>query len=105
MQPKASGEHLAADAIDVLMKKIGLSEPHWLETLSNDWVQIVGEGVGRHARPGRVDGTILYVFVDSSVWLNELKRYGHKEMLAAIQKRFGHSRINSIRLQLDPDGH
>jgi len=71
------------------MKKLGLEGDHWLDVLQAEWTKIVGEGVAKHTCPGRFDKKKLTVFVDSSTWLNELSRYGQKEMLANIQKRFG----------------
>jgi predicted nucleic acid-binding Zn ribbon protein len=93
-----------SDGVSTLMKQMGLDEQHWVETLSKEWQEIVGKGVGKHTRPGRIAGCTLYVFVDSSVWLNELKRYGQKEMLANLQDRFGANRIRSLSIQIDPDG-
>jgi len=92
-----------SDGIESLLKGMGLKENLWIEELSRDWEHIVGKGVGKHTKPGRVVGSMLYVFVDSSVWLNELKRFGQKEMLSNLQKRFGAKRIKSITLQLNPD--
>ena len=99
---RKEGESLD-NGIMSLMKKIGLDEENWIQTLSQDWVNIVGKSVGMHTRPGRISGSQLYVFVDSSVWLNELKRYGKNQMLNNIQSRFGEKRIRNISLQLDPE--
>jgi len=92
------------EMIPRLMKKIGLEDEQWLETLSMEWARLVGEAVARHTRPGRFKKRELTVFVDSSVWLNELSRYGRKEMLAKLRERFGKGKITSISLKLDPEG-
>jgi len=92
-----------AEAIPKLMAKLGLEESHWVGVLSEEWVSIVGETVGCHTRPGRIDGRHLIVFVDSSTWLGELARYGRKEMLSNLQNRFGLERIRSLSLKIDPD--
>ncbi|MBT3194294.1 MAG: DUF721 domain-containing protein [Verrucomicrobia bacterium] len=103
-QPPTQSEGDAiGKALPRLMKGLGLDSEHWVETLSDEWVAIVGAAVGKHTRPGRLDGCQLSVFVDSSVWLNELKRYGLKQMLQNLQARFGASRIRNLRLQLDPE--
>lgn len=91
------------DVLPGLMKRLGLDEAHWVETLSEEWGAIVGKSVGVHTRPGRIEGRRLTVFVDSSPWLNELKRYGRRQMLQNLQSHFGVRRIRDIRLQLDPD--
>lgn len=102
-QPPKSDDHAIADALPELMRRVGLDSAHWVDTLTEEWEKIVGAAVGAHTRPGRLDGNRLTVFVDSSVWLNELKRYGAKQMLSNLQARFGASRIRNIRLQVDPD--
>ena len=87
-----------------LLRELGLEDRLWEHTLETDWEDIVGANVAKHARPGRIQRGVLYVFVRHSMWLAELSRFGQKEMLARIQERFGSNRIKSIRLQLDPDG-
>ncbi len=101
--PRCNEGDAVGDSIMSLMKKIGLDEQNWIETLSQDWENIVGKSVGMHTRPGRISGAQLYVFVDSAVWLNELKRYGKNQMLNNLQSRFGEKRIRNISLQPDPE--
>ena len=63
----------------------------------------MGEQVAKHSRPGRMNRGVLYVYVTSAPWLAELNRMGLKPMLENVQRRFGESRVKSIRLQPDPD--
>jgi predicted nucleic acid-binding Zn ribbon protein len=86
-----------------VMKKFGLEDRFWEQSLLREWEAIVGPQVARHTRPGRVQGAVLHVYVSHSTWLNELMRYGMKEMLANIQAKFGTQRIRSVRLALDPE--
>ncbi len=102
-EPRDNDGKAVGASVMSLMKKIGLDEQSWVATLSQEWDEIVGKGVGLHTRPGRISGSQLYVFVDSSVWLNELKRYGRNQLLANLQSRFGEKRIRNISFQLDPD--
>jgi len=92
-----------ADTMNDVMKKLGLEDTHWLFVLEEEWAKIVGEAVAKHARPGRMEKKRLTVFVDSSVWLNELLRYGRKQILENLHKRFGRDKIVSVSLVLDPD--
>lgn len=86
-----------------VMKRFGLQERQWLQELESEWAQLVGPDVARHTRPGRLDKGWLTVFVDSSVWLNELVRYGKQALLAKLQGRFGGDKIRHLALRLDPD--
>lgn len=92
------------EALPAVMKRLGLAEPHWLNVLEEEWPRLVGQAVARHTRPGRYERQAVTVFVDGSVWLSELSRYGRREMLANLQKRFGADRIRGVNLCLDPDG-
>jgi len=86
------------------MKKIGLENHHWLLVLEEKWVTLVGAEVAKHTRPGRFERGNLVIFVDSSVWLSELSRYGRSKILSNLQEHFGLDRMKSVTLQLDPDG-
>jgi len=87
-----------------VMKRLGLESQQWLASLAAEWSAVVGDAVARHTRPGRYEGHALIVFVDSSVWLNELKRYGQEKILANVQRRAGAGRVRTLSLQPDPDG-
>ena len=83
-----------------LTRKLGLEGQVWLQQLQTDWTRVVGAAVAKHTRPGRFDGRALSVYVDSAVWLNELKRYGQAQMLANLQREF--PKIQALRLEPDP---
>lgn len=92
-----------AAVIPRLLARIGLEGDSWLLRLAEEWPALVGTVIAAHTRPGRVMGQTLVVFVDSSVWLSELKRFGQAQMLAKLQERFGAEKIRSLRFQPDPD--
>lgn len=91
------------DVLGGLMKRLGLHDKHWLTVLADEWPMIVGKPVAAHSRPGRVTEQHLVIFVDSSVWLNELSRYGRQQLMANVKTRFGADKISSISFQIDPD--
>ncbi len=85
------------------MQKLGAASLTWLNTLQQDWADIVGKTVAAHTRPGQLQERVLTVYVDSSAWLAELSHFGRDEMLKNLQKKYGTERIKSVRLQNDPD--
>lgn len=91
------------EVVTDLVRRAGLEDRMWEQTLLAEWPRLVGEQVARRSRPGRMQRKVLTVFVSNSAWLGELSRYGQQQMLDNIQKRFGADRIQGIRLQLDPD--
>jgi predicted nucleic acid-binding Zn ribbon protein len=75
-----------------------------LDSMVAEWPALVGKAVAAHCRPGRLEKGELTVFVDSSVWLNELVRYSRQQLLSNLQAKFGRNEVRSVRVQLDPDG-
>jgi hypothetical protein len=105
-QPSVGSEPVAAAAVvTALLRKIESAMPDWQSDLAAAWPALAGSPADRHTRPGRLDGNVLVVFVDSPVWLHELSRSTfRRECLQRIEKRFGRGRIASLRLAPDPDG-
>ncbi len=93
-----------ANTIRHLMGGLEPCSASWLEKLHSQWSALVGESVAQHARPGRMDGKRLVIFVDSSVWLNELSRYWKDTILKSLQGKFGREKIDAVTFRLDPDG-
>ncbi len=96
------GRSVASLLPDVL-RKLGGEPAAWLQRLGTEWPAIVGADVARHCRPGRLEARTLTCFVDTPVWLSELKRYGQRQMLANIQQHLGAETVTALRLQPDPD--
>lgn len=92
-----------ASGVERVLKRLGLEQANKLSSMAQDWPSIVGKQVGRHSRPGMLRGKELVVYVDSSVWLNELKRFGSGTILSNLQQYLGNRQITSLRWQLDPD--
>jgi predicted nucleic acid-binding Zn ribbon protein len=92
------------DVLPAVLERLGIGRQEWLGALRKEWQTLVGDAVSRHTRPGRLEGRTLTVFVDSSVWLSELSRYGRSPMLANLQRRFGAEKIATVLVRLDPEG-
>jgi predicted nucleic acid-binding Zn ribbon protein len=87
-----------------VLRGLRLDERDWQTEMLESWVELAGRPVAKHARPGRVSGSCLTVFVDSPVWLSELSRTSRVPLLQALQRRFGANRIKDLRFAPDPDG-
>jgi len=97
-EPRPLGELLP----DV-MRHLGLEAVQWSVRLEQDWAELAGPAVAGHARPGTVRNGVLTVFVDSSVWLSELSRFGRKPLLKRLRAAYGDDAVRDVRFQLDPD--
>lgn len=76
-----------------------LSSP--LRLLVNKWPEISGEAA-RHSRPGRLVGTVLHVYVDSSAWLAEISRLHAGGILERVREA-SRGAVRSVRYQVNPD--
>jgi predicted nucleic acid-binding Zn ribbon protein len=94
----------AGAAADAVLRGLRLPERDWQSEMLDEWVRIAGATVARHARPGKVTGSCLTVYVDSPVWLAEIARSQKGPLLRALQERFGAGRVASVRFLSDPDG-
>jgi len=92
------------EIIPALMAGLGSAEQSRFAALDEDWAQIVGKAVAAHTRPGGIARNELIVFVDSSVWLMELARFGGGAILRKVQELFGDAAIAGVKFRLDPDG-
>ncbi|MFW6152063.1 MAG: DUF721 domain-containing protein [Verrucomicrobiota bacterium] len=100
-QPEAV--YSIANTIRHLMAGLEPRSASWLEKLHSQWPALVGESVSKHSRPGRIDGKRLVIFVDSSVWLNELSRYWKTTILKSVQGKFGCEKVDAVSFRIDPD--
>jgi predicted nucleic acid-binding Zn ribbon protein len=94
-----------AEVVPRIMRQLGLENRLWEQALIQEWESLVGPQVAKHTRAGRLERKVLHIFVDHPVWLSDLSRYGQKQIIENLQKRFGADKIKAIRLQLDPDQH
>lgn len=102
--PAAEPEMEIGDVVKNIFQDIDVRrQPALLDQIREAWPELAGPGAEKHARPGYLDHQNLIVFVDSSVWLNELARYEQAGILARFQKRFGADAIKALRLKADPE--
>ena len=105
-EPPASESDVAVkDIVNDIFKSIDIRrQPALLDQIREAWRELAGPGAANHARPGYLNRQTLVIFVDSSVWLNELVRYERAGILTRLQQRFGAQAIKALRLQADPEG-
>lgn len=101
--PPAAHVSTLGQTIPGLMKQIGIAPDYWQERITNDWPEIVGPGIAKNTRPGKLDNVSLTIYVTNSVWLHELKRVGYTPLLEKLQKKYGPEKIRHLKLLLDPD--
>lgn len=79
-----------------IIKTFGLESNLQLRKLSNSWVQIVGDTIALHSSPERLRQEILYVAVDSPIWMQQLSFF-KKELIEKVNRETGKKLISDIR--------
>ena len=78
----------------------------WEHRLQKEWKALVGEVVAAHTWPARIKFRKLYVAVDNSVWLHQL-RYLKATLLENIQARMEELQLEDIIFRIGelPEPH
>jgi predicted nucleic acid-binding Zn ribbon protein len=88
------------DVLEGLLKKLGLQKKLQEARMVQDWPRIVGDKIARHSRPVAMKRKVLYVNVDSSVWLAELNNFFKGKILDKVNEELGEKRIRDIRFRI-----
>jgi len=88
-----------SDVLAAVVRDLGLGKKLSQQRAVLDWAEVMGERVAAHARALRVDGDILFVGVDSSVWAQELSLM-KRRILRELNGRLGEDAIRDVRFVL-----
>lgn len=91
------------NSITRVFKNIEARESSPLRSIQAQWKAIAGGIVAGHSRPDRIAGDVLYVFVDSSAWMQEIVRFHGNDIVQQIQKLIGPDVVRQARFQVNPD--
>ena len=92
-----------SDVLAAVVRDLGLGKKLSQQRAVLDWAGVVGERVAAHARALRVDGDLLFVGVDSSVWAQELSLM-KRRILRELNGRLGEDAIKDVRFVLGGAG-
>ena len=101
--PPPERTELIGTALPDILREVGVADAFWQDKLRKEWPELVGPAVASHSRPGPLQNGSLVVYVQNSVWLQEIKRVGYTPMLERLRERYGTGRIRHLRLTLDPE--
>ncbi len=83
-------------ALDDLMKGPGNDLNVLFIRIKDGWKDIVGEDIAAVAAPKSLKNGILYVEVENSAWLMELRNYSRKMMVEKLESTYGKDSIRDI---------
>jgi predicted nucleic acid-binding Zn ribbon protein len=83
------------DVLGPALERLG-PKTLWIEArLRKVWPSVVGPELAVHARPGRLRGTTLLVFVSSDTWATEF-RYLSEVVKEKLNARLGDGTVTEI---------
>lgn len=97
---RAIAARTAADLVPSVVKKLGLDRRRADAEVLKAWNSLIDPNIVAHAQPNGLRNGTLFVLVDSSVWLAEIVRYRHKEILERLQHSFGRELVKKISFRV-----
>jgi hypothetical protein len=79
-----------------VLQGMGLDRKRSEAEIVRVWNQLLDPTVTAHAQPTGIRKGTLFVTVDSSVWLDEIVRYRHRQILEQLQTSFGKDFVTRI---------
>jgi predicted nucleic acid-binding Zn ribbon protein len=69
--------------------------------LAHIWQKTVGPPIADNAKPYAIKGSLLLVYVSSSVWMHQLQ-FLKSELLDNLNRKLGDGRIEDIKFKIGP---
>ena len=87
------------DIVKSVFEKLESGKILTREDVEACWKGVVGETGYRHSRPVFLRKAVLTVWVDNSVWIQELT-FKKRKSLKALQRFFGKDKISDIQFKI-----
>jgi predicted nucleic acid-binding Zn ribbon protein len=98
MRRATSSAKPLAEALDELVRKLGIKKKLLEYEAVLRWEEIVGEKIARATTPTKISRGVLFVSVKTSVWRNELTMR-KKEIMLKINSTLGQEVVLDIKFQ------
>ena len=70
------------------------------KNLREKWKNVAGEVISGHTEVGMVKSGVLYIEVDSAMWLHHISSFKKEELLVSIQNEFKRGYISDIKFRV-----
>ncbi|MFH1823685.1 MAG: DUF721 domain-containing protein [Candidatus Firestonebacteria bacterium] len=87
------------DFLNITLKKYNLFDKIKEQYIYVVWEEVVGKNISLHAKPTFFQYGRLFVYVDNSTWLNEMK-FLKTEIKEKLNKKLGANKIKDIYFKL-----
>ncbi|MGC8744548.1 MAG: DUF721 domain-containing protein [Verrucomicrobiia bacterium] len=89
-------EKQVADVVKNVFEKIKFEERRSQAEVINVWKNALDPLIVAHTQPVALKNGVLIVYVDNSVWLNEINSFWKQDILLKLQSAFGKTMIKNI---------
>jgi len=90
-----------AQIIEQTLKRLDLKISPFLDSLTENWANILPPEIARATRPGKLDNGILYVYIPTHIQLHELRRTAHAKIKNAVLAFAKDVKVRDIHLMVD----
>lgn len=97
---KANGPEEVGSLLDALFRRRNWQRRLGLHALFSFWDETVGEEIAGRAQPDLIRGTVLWVRVSDSIWMQQLN-LTRTLLLAKLNERLGEDKLTDIRFRID----
>ena len=100
MEKKASAR--VGEILPRVLELMGLDDKFEEARLIQGWAEVVGPVIAQRSRPRVLRDGILFIEVESSVWMQELW-FHQRQIIERIKKEFPKVEVKGIRLEIEKE--
>ncbi|MGD1048991.1 MAG: DUF721 domain-containing protein [Candidatus Krumholzibacteriaceae bacterium] len=100
MEKKASAR--VGEILPRVLELMGLDDKFEEARLIQGWAEVVGPVIANRSRPRMLRDGILFIEVESSVWMQELW-FHQRQIIERIKKEFPKVEVKGIRLEIEKE--
>jgi predicted nucleic acid-binding Zn ribbon protein len=100
VEKKASAR--VGEILPRVLELMGLDDKFEEARLIQGWAEVVGPVIANRSRPRMLRDGILFIEVESSVWMQELW-FHQRQIIERIKKEFPKVEVKGIRLEIEKE--
>ena len=91
------GPRPVGQSIDRVLKHLHAPKAEVVEQVFGDWERLVGEVIGAHTTPMKIEDGTLFLEVDNAAWASEME-WMSEDILRRVSERADTVEINRIKV-------
>jgi predicted nucleic acid-binding Zn ribbon protein len=86
-------------SVNRLMKHMKAPEVSVVESVFSNWADIVGEVIGAHTRPVKIEEGNLLIEVDDPAWASEMEWMG-EELVRQVREKLNTDQVKTLTVRI-----